>query len=168
MFFLTNQNVILRLKLGGYEDDVSSLPEVDQEEENSIDSDEFYDLIDKEVKEYCKSIKKVSYKKTIENGSKWMSEDCFLGFTNSAESEKLHFEVCQHCSFLFIFTTQSKVMFVIVCLCICRASSTSLVSFTVNVSALSLMTRIFITITSLLRKSMEILMFGLQNFILLK
>jgi len=168
MFFLTNQNVILRLKLGGYEDDVSSLPEVDQEEENSTDSDEFYDLIDKEVKEYCKSMKKVSYKKTIENGSKWMSEVCFLGFTNSAESEKLHFEVCQHGSFLFIFTTQSKVMFVIVCLCICRASSTSLVSFTVNVSALSLMTRIFITITSLLRKSMEILMFGLQNFILLK
>ena len=64
--------------------------------------------------------------------------------------------------------TQSKVMFVIVCLCICRALSTSLVSFTVNVSALSLVTRIFITITSLLRKSMGILMFGLQNFILLK
>jgi len=90
------------LKLGGYEDDVSSLPEVDQEEENSIDSDEFYDLIDKEVKEYCKSMKKVSYKKTIENGFKWMSEECFLAFTNSAESEKLHFEVCQHSSFLFI------------------------------------------------------------------
>ena len=102
MFFLTNRDVFFTLKLGGYEDDVSSLPEVDQEEENSIDSDEFYDLIDKEVKEYCKSMKKVSYKKTIENGFKWMSEECFLAFTNSAESEKLHFEVCQHSSFLFI------------------------------------------------------------------
>lgn len=86
--------------MGGYEDDVSSFPEADQEEENSIDSDEFYDLIDKEVKEYCKSMKKVSDKKTIENGFKWMSEECFLAFTKSAE--KLHFEVCQDSSFLLI------------------------------------------------------------------
>lgn len=96
---LTNRNVIFRLKLGGYEDDVFSLPEVDQEE-NSIDLDEFYDRIDKEVKEYCRSMKKVSCKKTIENGFKWMSEECFLAFTNSAEN--LHFEVCQHSLFIFI------------------------------------------------------------------
>jgi hypothetical protein len=114
-------------------------------------------------------MKKVSYKKTIENGFKWMSEECFLAFKISAE--KLHCEVCQHSTLFVSFyfdVTQSEVMFVIVCLCICRASSTSLVNFTVNVSALSLMTRFFITITSLLMKSMEILMFGLQNFILLK
>ncbi|KAL6595643.1 hypothetical protein ACP70R_047983 [Stipagrostis hirtigluma subsp. patula] len=53
--------------------------------------EEFYPIINKEA-EYYKSMKRVS-KKTIENGLKWMTEECFLAFTKSAE--KIHFEC--HC-----------------------------------------------------------------------
>ncbi|CAN6373955.1 unnamed protein product [Urochloa humidicola] len=71
--------------------------EVDQEEEYPIHihddvPDEFNDL--DEANDYCKSMKKNCYRKTIENGIKWMSEECFLAFTKSVEN--FHSEGIEH------------------------------------------------------------------------
>lgn len=77
-------------------------PEVDEEEKHPIHDvvqDEFNDIVDEDANDYCKSMEKDQYKSTIENGIKWMSEECFLAFTKSAENN--HSEVCQ--SSLFIF-----------------------------------------------------------------
>ncbi|KAL6870989.1 hypothetical protein ACP4OV_014837 [Aristida adscensionis] len=55
--------------------------------------EEFYAIIDKQA-EYYKNMKRVSYKETIANGIKWMSEECFLAFIKY--TEKLHLEGFEH------------------------------------------------------------------------
>jgi hypothetical protein len=86
---------------------------VDQEEEYPTHEDvpdEFNGLID-ESNEYCNSMKKDSYRKTIENGIKWMSEECFLAFTKSVEN--FHYEVCQSSLFvLFLYNLIIMIMIV--------------------------------------------------------
>ncbi|TVU27114.1 hypothetical protein EJB05_29694 [Eragrostis curvula] len=59
----------------------------DQEEKHPVHSnpsDEY--LVDKEAKDYPKTVKRISYRETIENGLKWMSDECFLAFTKYAEN----------------------------------------------------------------------------------
>ncbi|KAG2564435.1 hypothetical protein PVAP13_7NG109100 [Panicum virgatum] len=60
--------------------------------------------MDNDTMDNCKSMKRVSKKETIENGIKWMSEECFLVFTkyaekiNNLEGIKHRFgELCYQC-----------------------------------------------------------------------
>jgi hypothetical protein len=85
---------------------------VDQQEEYPTHDDvpdEFNGLID-ESNDYCKSMKKDSYRKTIENGIKWMSEECFLAFTKSVEN--FHYEVCHFLFVLFLYNLIIMIMIV--------------------------------------------------------
>jgi hypothetical protein len=119
------------LKDGGH-DDILSRYNLDGGKKHVVHydvQDELCDPIevDNEAMDYCETTERVSKKETIENGIKWMSEECFLAFTKYAE--KINLKVCQSLSFIFSF----DVLQLIVSLWVCRVSSTSLVSFAINV-----------------------------------
>jgi len=41
--------------------------------------------LDEDAEDSHMSVKRISNKELLENGIKWMSEECFLAFTKSAE-----------------------------------------------------------------------------------
>uniref|UniRef100_A0A0E0F272 DUF3615 domain-containing protein n=1 Tax=Oryza meridionalis TaxID=40149 RepID=A0A0E0F272_9ORYZ len=47
--------------------------------------EEVYAHIDKEARDHWKNKKKISYKEQVQNGIKWMSEECFIAFRKYAE-----------------------------------------------------------------------------------
>ncbi|KAK3139245.1 hypothetical protein QOZ80_5AG0380160 [Eleusine coracana subsp. coracana] len=84
--------IVDMLKKGG-RDDLLSQFDLDQADVSYDVQDELSDL-DEDVEDSHTSVKRASNKETLENGIKWMSEECFLAFLESAERKR--FEGIEH------------------------------------------------------------------------